>query len=888
MAPNPPTQGFPATPSGGAEHTCSVCGLNLPPHTPPELCPQCLLEVGMRGISAPPTQPKFSESKRFGPYQLGKLLGKGGMGEVYEADDLETGRRIALKILSQRLDSPDARRRFLNEGRLAANINHPNSVYVFGAEEIAGVPVIAMELMPGGTLLDKVCSEGPVPITEAADITLQIIDGLAAAHAAGILHRDIKTSNCFIDADGSVKIGDYGLSISTKGHERPPFSEESFMGTPMFAPPEQIRGDDLTVRSDIYSLGATLFTLLAGKPPFTSKDTIHLLVNVLENPAPDLKELRSDIPKGLADVVRRCLEKKPGDRYAGCDELRVAITPFSTRGKTAAQPWQRLVAGIVDMAIIGIPYLIASQIISNNYQAFAVVVIQSSLLIGTAFAWIAWFTIFEGKRGKTPGKSLLGLEVHFANPDQRSWIKSLRILGRSSLFVILPIAAATYYFSPVQIAHVETTPITLKMFGGVFTGERTHTDYEWNLSLLTLVAWICATFLLFALSNRNNGWTSIHDKITDTRVVSLVRRRTPRSKLNDIKKLSAEGSSMLGPFHVLETLPGCDDWQIGYDPKLLRKVWLRKLPIGTPPVTTSLRNLRRPGRLRWLAGIRSPQENWDAYEFPGGQPLASFTDKRVPWYELFQWMTDLSTELNAANSDGTQPSNPYLEQIWISADGRAKILDFPAPGIRPPSSLTRRSLWHDLTERLLKHSPPPLPVSAFLKKLPNLWEADVIAQELEQLTHVPHEVSRKNRLGITVASATAPLLLGLGLFFLKSTTLSTALFSSISALIALVALPAMLSAACVGDGLILRALGVCVVDRNGNSATGSLAAKRSLIAWLPTLASPALFATLMIWMNSYSAAACTLAALTLLGLISALIPERSLQDRITGTFLVPR
>jgi serine/threonine protein kinase len=195
------------------------------------------------------------------------LLGSGGMGEVHEADDLATGRRVALKILSQKLDAPDARRRFLNEGRLAATINHPNSVYVFGAEEIAGVPVIAMELMPGGTLEDKVRANGPLPVTVAVDAALQIIDGLAAAHDAGILHRDIKPSNCFVDADGSVKIGDYGLSISTKGHERPPIGEEAFMGTPAFAAPEQLRGDDLTVRSDIYSFGATLFFVLTGNLP---------------------------------------------------------------------------------------------------------------------------------------------------------------------------------------------------------------------------------------------------------------------------------------------------------------------------------------------------------------------------------------------------------------------------------------------------------------------------------------------------------------------------------------------------------------------------------------------------------------------------------------------
>ncbi len=883
-----PDKHFPTSLEIRAGKSCPVCGLILPPNTLPELCHACLLKAGMRGISAPVPNQEISDSKHFGQYKIGKLLGKGGMGEVYEADDLETGRRIALKILSQRLDSPDARRRFLNEGRLAANINHPNSVYVFGAEEIAGVPVIAMELMPGGTLLDKVCSEGSISFTQATDIMLQIIDGLAAAHAVGILHRDIKTSNCFVDADGSVKIGDYGLSISTKGHERPTVSEESFMGTPMFAPPEQIRGDDLTVRSDIYSLGATFFTLLAGKPPFISKDTIRLLAKVLEQPAPDLREIRSDIPKGLADVVRRCLEKRPNDRFAGCDELRAAIIPFSSRGKTAAQLWQRLVAGIVDMTIIGIPFLIASQYIPNNYQAPKELFIQSALLATSVVAWLAWFTIFEWKCGKTPGKSLLGLEVLLTKPENNKWSKGLRFLGRSSMFVILPVVAATYFFSPIQIDHVETSPTTLKINGREFTGSETQTDYEWDLGLLTLATWAAATLLLFAGSNRSNGWLSLHDKLTDTRVVSLLRQRHPRSKHNEIKNLSTEDSSMLGPFLILETLPGCDDWHLGYDPKLLRKIWLRKLPLGSLPVATSLRNLRRPGRLRWLAGIRSPEESWDAYEFPGGKSLVSFTEQRVPWYELFQWMADLATELTAANSDGTQPSNPCIEQIWINADGRAKLLDFPAPGSKPPPSLTRRSLWHDLTERLLKQGPLPLPVSAFLKKIPNICEPATITKELNQLIDLPHEVSRKKRLGIIAASATGPLLLGLGLFFLYNTMLSTTLFWSITALIAFVAIPSMIFSAFAGDGLILRTFGLCVVDRNGNPATGSLAAKRSLIAWLPTLISPAIFAAWMIWTNPHYAAIGTLATLALLAFISAILPERTLHDRLANTFLVPR
>src|SRR5438309_9278546 len=122
---------------------------------------------------------------------------------------------MAVKVLTHSLDSPEARRRFLREGRLAASVNHPNTVYVFGTEEINGQPVITMEFVAGGTLQDRVKRQGPLPVNEAVDAILQIVAGLEAAAAAGVLHRDVKPSNCFIEADGTVKVGDFGLSIST-------------------------------------------------------------------------------------------------------------------------------------------------------------------------------------------------------------------------------------------------------------------------------------------------------------------------------------------------------------------------------------------------------------------------------------------------------------------------------------------------------------------------------------------------------------------------------------------------------------------------------------------------------------------------------------------------
>ncbi len=212
--------------------TCAECGAELTDDAARGLCPRCLLQAGLASQTDPDatvavagggghqrTLPQVGG--RFGPYRILRLLGRGGMGVVYEAEEEDTGRRVALKVLGRQFDSPVDRARFLREGRLAASINHPNSVYVYGTEEIDDTPTISMELVSGGTLLDRVKDRGPMPVPLAVDAILEIIAGLEAAQAIGILHRDIKPGNCFEDADGTIKIGDFGLSISTAVRAEP-------------------------------------------------------------------------------------------------------------------------------------------------------------------------------------------------------------------------------------------------------------------------------------------------------------------------------------------------------------------------------------------------------------------------------------------------------------------------------------------------------------------------------------------------------------------------------------------------------------------------------------------------------------------------------------------
>src|SRR4051794_35341480 len=175
---------------------CLECNAPLSPNDTGGVCPKCLLKLGLASQLASGSLPATAKGLRddgsieepfdFGGYRILRLLGKGGMGAVYEAEHLQDGRRVALKVLGQTLDTPEMRARFLREGQLAASVRHSNVVAVLAADEIEGTPVIAMELLHDGTLKDRVKRRGPLPVGEAVDAVLQIIDGLESAHAAGV------------------------------------------------------------------------------------------------------------------------------------------------------------------------------------------------------------------------------------------------------------------------------------------------------------------------------------------------------------------------------------------------------------------------------------------------------------------------------------------------------------------------------------------------------------------------------------------------------------------------------------------------------------------------------------------------------------------------------
>lgn len=253
-------------------------------------------------------------------YELLGMLGKGGMGAVYRAYDHLLGRHVAYKVLGQALASnPEAREGLLHEARAAAQLNHPNviTIYDLGIDE--GETFISMELVEGESYQSLLRGRTWLTIDEALHWLVSVCQGLDHAHGRGIVHRDLKPSNVLLAVDHRVKILDFGLARrADNGGSAEGALGHSMSGTPKYIPPEAIQGGVIDARSDVYSLGATLYELLVGTPPFTEG---NLILHHLHTPPPPLRNKRSEIPPKLEELVLLCLAKAPGDRFQSAGEI---------------------------------------------------------------------------------------------------------------------------------------------------------------------------------------------------------------------------------------------------------------------------------------------------------------------------------------------------------------------------------------------------------------------------------------------------------------------------------------------------------------------------------------------------------------------------------------
>jgi serine/threonine-protein kinase len=281
--------------------------------------------------------------KTLGNFRILECLGSGGAGMIWKAEDLSLGRIVALKALRAELaaDSGMAQR-FRDEARTLAKLSHANVASLYSLIEDDDGLFLVLEYVEGNTLAALLATSGPLPLDSAFALFHQVLDGVGHAHDAGIVHRDLKPANLMVDARGRVKVMDFGIA-RVAGAARTTHHGK-LVGTPEYMSPEQVRGEDATIRSDIYSLGILLFEMVAGQPPFRSAATFEVMRAQLESAPPNPRALRPELDERIAAAILRSLAKRPADRFATTRELQDVLLDAgaSRRGRGISPVWRNL------------------------------------------------------------------------------------------------------------------------------------------------------------------------------------------------------------------------------------------------------------------------------------------------------------------------------------------------------------------------------------------------------------------------------------------------------------------------------------------------------------------------------------------------------------------
>ncbi|HEY2842816.1 MAG TPA: protein kinase, partial [Bryobacteraceae bacterium] len=279
---------------------------------------------------------------RLGPYEILAPIGAGGMGEVYRARDTRLRRDVAIKVLPEVIARGGAWDRFEREARAASALSHPHICAVYDVGEAEGRPYLVMELLEGKTLRDYTGKQ-PLEPKAAVALGLQIADALEAAHAKGILHRDIKPGNIMVIGRGHVKVLDFGLAkqLATDAVDETRTLESltavgTVMGTPHYMAPEILQGKPADARSDVWALGVVLYEMLGGRQPFQGSSMFDVSSAILREEPPALP---ANVPSGLKKIVGECLEKQPEQRYQTAGAVRVALEGFSTSAPSSRRGW---------------------------------------------------------------------------------------------------------------------------------------------------------------------------------------------------------------------------------------------------------------------------------------------------------------------------------------------------------------------------------------------------------------------------------------------------------------------------------------------------------------------------------------------------------------------
>jgi serine/threonine-protein kinase len=316
-------------------------------------------------------------------YNILGELGRGGMGVVYKAADTKLDRTVALKVLPPHaLTSEDDRSRFYREARSAAALHHPNIATVFEIDEEDGQPFIAIEFVDGQSLHERIAA-GPLPLKDAVSIAAQIAEGLKVAHAANIVHRDIKSANVMLTGEGKAKILDFGLAQTAASTKLTQMG--STLGTVAYMSPQQARGEEVDHRTDLWSLGAVLYEMIAGKPPFPGDFEQAVVYSILHDEPKPLTAIRTGVPMGLEWIVSKLLSKDPENRYQSAADLLVDLrtVDLSAPGMSRIAPNQTVPTG----------ELPSSQSETQKESSPSWIRTVFALVLGAAIATVLWLLL---------------------------------------------------------------------------------------------------------------------------------------------------------------------------------------------------------------------------------------------------------------------------------------------------------------------------------------------------------------------------------------------------------------------------------------------------------------------------------------------------------------
>jgi eukaryotic-like serine/threonine-protein kinase len=451
----------------------------------------------------------FEPGQQIENYRIVRQLGSGGMGEVYLADDTRLNRKIALKLLPPKFTiNPDRVRRFEREARAASALNHPNIVTIFEIGQSESAHFIVTEFVDGKTLRQLI-NEKPFKLSEALSVVIQVADALTGAHGAGIIHRDIKPENIMVRADGYAKILDFGLAKLTELQttdsdlETPTLLQSSpglVMGTVQYMSPEQARGKNVGVRTDIWSLGVVLYELLSGRVPFSGETPSHVMVSLMEDELPSLAGY-PNVPSELDRIVSKALRKNQKERYQTASQLALHLKNLKrdlqleahlkglleavpTRETSTVTDGQAVSAGasVTRTVDIGVTHPTSSaeyraSRITRPMKAWALVLAISLLIGAVGFGWYSF--VHRNRSAAKPPEAFQNIELTRLTNTGKVKDAVISPDGKYVAYVAQDGGRESIWLKPVTTSNnVEIVPPAEKeLFGATFSHDSDHLYY---------------------------------------------------------------------------------------------------------------------------------------------------------------------------------------------------------------------------------------------------------------------------------------------------------------------------------------------------------------------------------------------------------------------------